>query len=139
MKNCHVCGVACENEAEICHVCGAELKAFEVYEKELLAEQERQQQAEREDALIIKNPVLAASIDNVVTAEIFEDVLRENGIRFTVDDTDDGIQVVFGGGFSAVEVYVDDNDLEKAQQLLKEIEESGTEFDQDFFEDFEEV
>ena len=35
MKTCHVCGFACENDAEICALCGAELKTFEIYEKEL--------------------------------------------------------------------------------------------------------
>lgn len=138
MKNCHVCGVACENDADICSVCGAELKTFELYEKELLEEKERQEEIEREEALIVKNPVLAANVDNVVTAEIFKDVLRDNGIRFTVDESDEAIRVVFGGGFDAVKIFVDEENLERVQELYKEIEESETEFDDDFFEDLEE-
>lgn len=139
MKNCHVCGFACENDAEICSLCGAELKTFEAYEQEMKEAEERKAQEAAEEALIIKQPVLAASVENVVTAEIYKDVLRDNGIHFTCDESDDAMQIVFGGGFTAVEIYVNETDLEKAQELYAEVENSQTEFeDFDGFDDFEE-
>lgn len=139
MKNCHVCGFACENDAEICSLCGAELKTFEAYEQEMKEAEERKAQEAAEEALIIKQPVLAASVENVVTAEIYKDVLRDNGIHFTCDESDDAMQIVFGGGFTAVEIYVNETDLEKAQELYAEVENSQTEFeDFDGFDNFEE-
>lgn len=139
MKNCHVCGFACENDAEICTLCGAELKTFEAYEQEMKDAEERKAQEAAEEALIIKQPVLAASVENVVTAEIYKDVLRDNGIHFTCDESDDAMQIVFGGGFTAVEIYVNETDLEKAQELYAEVENSQTEFeDFDGFDDFNE-
>lgn len=139
MKNCHVCGFACENDAEICTLCGAELKTFEAYEQEMKDAEERKAQEAAEEALIIKQPVLAASVENIVTAEIYKDVLRDNGIHFTCDESDDAMQIVFGGGFTAVEIYVNETDLEKAQELYAEVENSQTEFeDFDGFDDFNE-
>ncbi len=140
MKTCHVCGFACENDAEICALCGAELKTFEIYEKELKAEEEREAKKAAEEALIVKNPVLAASVDNVVAAEIYKDVLRDNGIIFTCDESDDAMQIVFGGGFSAVEIYVNESDLEVAQQLYENVVNAPTDFEDNFegFEEFEE-
>lgn len=136
MKNCHVCGFECENAAEICPLCGAELKTFELYEQELKAAEEQEQKKAAEEALIIKNPMLAASVENVVIAEIYKDVLRDNGIHFTCDESDDSMQIVFGGGFSAVDIYVNEQDLEKAQQLYDEVENAQTDFEG--FEEFEE-
>ncbi len=136
MKKCHVCGVECENDAEVCVVCGAELKTFEMYEREL----EEEKQREAEEALIVKKPVLAATVDNVVAAEIYKDVLRDSNIIFTCDESDDSMQIVFGGGFSAVEIYVNESDLEIAQQLYENVVNAPVEFgDEDFegFEDFE--
>lgn len=140
MKNCHVCGFACENDAEICALCGAELKTFEMYEQELKETEEREAQKAAEEALIIKHPVLAASVENVVMAEIYKDVLRDNGIHFTCDESDDAMQIVFGGGFTAVEIYVNETDLEKAQELYAEVENAQTDFDGEFdgFDDFDE-
>ncbi len=138
MKKCHVCGVECEDNAEICLVCGAELKTFEMYERELEEEKER----EEAEALIIKKPVLAATVENVVTAEIYKDVLRDSNIVFTCDESDDSMQIVFGGGFSAVEIYVNEKDLEVAQALYENVINAPIDFDdEDFgeFEDFEEV
>lgn len=101
--------------------------------------EERKAQEAAEEALIIKQPVLAASVENVVTAEIYKDVLRDNGIHFTCDESDDAMQIVFGGGFTAVEIYVNETDLEKAQELYAEVENSQTEFeDFDGFDDFDE-
>ena len=132
MKNCHVCGFACENEADICPLCGAELKTFEEYEKELQEEKQREAEAAAEEALIIKNPVLAASVENVVVAEIYKDVLRDSGIHFTCDESDDGMHIVFGGGFNAQEIYVNESDLEIAQQLYENVVNAQTDFDDNF-------
>ena len=132
MKNCHVCGFACENEADICPLCGAELKTIEDYEKELQQEKQREAEAAAEEALIIKNPVLAASVENVVVAEIYKDVLRDSGIHFTCDESDDGMHIVFGGGFNAQEIYVNESDLEIAQQLYENVVNAQTDFDDDF-------
>ena len=138
MKTCHVCGVLCENDAETCVLCGAELKTFEVYEQELKEAEEKAAQQAAEEALIVKKPVLAASVDNVVAAEIYKDVLRDNGIIFTCDESDDAMQIVFGGGFSAQEIYVNESDLEIAQQLYENVVSAQMNFDEDDFEDFEE-
>ena len=134
MKNCHVCGYECENDAEVCLLCGAELKTFEAYEEEL---REAEKKA-AEEAMIIKKPVLAASVDNVVAAEIYKDVLRDNGIIFTCDESEDAMQIVFGGGFTAQEIYVNECDLEIAQQLYENVVNAEVEFGDDLFEEFEE-
>ena len=138
MKNCHVCGFACENDAEVCLVCGAELKTFEAYEQELKEAEELEAKKAAEEALIVKNPVLAASVDNVVAAEIYKDVLRDNNIVFTCDESEDAMQIVFGGGFSAQEIYVNEKDLEIAQQLYETVVNAEMEFGDEDFEDFEE-
>ena len=138
MKTCHVCGFACDNDAEICALCGAELKTFEMYEQELKEAEEREAQKAAEEALIVKNPVLAASVDNVVAAEIYKDVLRDNGIVFTCDESDDAMQIVFGGGFNAQEIYVNEQDLEIAQQLYENVVNAQMNFDDCEFDDFEE-
>ena len=138
MKTCHVCGFACDNDAEICALCGAELKTFEAYEQELREAEERAAEKAAEEALIIKKPVLAASVDNVVAAEIYKDVLRDNGIVFTCDESDDAMQIVFGGGFNAQEIYVNEDDLEIAQQLYENVVNAQMDFDDQDFEGFEE-
>ena len=138
MKNCHVCGFACDNDAEICALCGAELKTFELYEQELKEAEELEAKQAAEEALIVKNPVLAASVDNVVAAEIYKDVLRDNGIIFTCDESDDAMQIVFGGGFNAQEIYVNEADLEVAQQLYENVVNAQMDFDDEDFDGFEE-
>ncbi len=141
MKNCHVCGFACENDAEICLLCGAELKTFEAYEQEIKEAEELAAKQAAEEALIVKNPVLAASVDNIVAAEIYKDVLRDNGIIFTCDETEDAMQIVFGGGFSVQEIYVNESDLEIAQQLYENVVSAEMELNDEFenFDDFEEI
>ena len=140
MKTCHVCGFACENDAENCIVCGAELKTFEAYEQDLKEKEELEAKKAAEEAMIIKNPVLAASVDNVVAAEIFKDVLRDNNISFTCDESEDAMQIVFGGGFSVQEIYVNECDLEIAQQLYENVVNAQMNYEDDFegFDDFEE-
>ncbi len=140
MKTCHVCGFACENDAENCIVCGAELKTFEAYEQDIKEKEELEAKKAAEEAMIIKNPVLAASVDNVVAAEIFKDVLRDNNINFTCDESEDAMQIVFGGGFSVQEIYVNECDLEIAQQLYENVVNAQMNYEDDFegFDDFEE-
>ena len=136
MKTCHVCGFACEDNAENCLICGAELKTFEAYEQELKEKEELEAKKAAEEALIIKKPVLAASVDNVVAAEIYKDVLRDNGINFTCDESDDAMQIVFGGGFNAQEIYVNESDLEIAQELYENVVSAQMNFGDEEFDDF---
>ena len=76
MKECHVCMAQCEDDAELCPVCGAQLKT------------DSQKAEEKLQRKTIENPVLAASVEDVVTAEIYRDILSENGIPFSSDETD---------------------------------------------------
>ncbi len=126
MKICHVCKCECEDKVELCPVCGAYLTS----EAETI---------ETEEEKIIENPVLLASIDDVVSAEILRDILNENGIPNSSSETGENgaMRVTFGGGFIAEEIYVDSCDFEKAEKLYREFLESEEEFDFDDA-DFEE-
>lgn len=116
MKICHVCKAECEDDAVLCNICGAELTT-----------RKEQDSEEDTDYIELKNPVLAASVEDVVTEEIFKDILTENAIPFACEEG--GMKVVFGGGFNSAEIYVEDYDLERAQQLYSELINSETEFD----------
>lgn len=126
MKQCHVCLHPCDDGAEICPVCGAELLADENSEK---------QPEQNETAKEIKNPVLAARADSPVTAEIFKDILAENDIPYSVDEQGDIMHVGFGGSYFALDIYVDEKDVETAKELYRNLTES--EFPLEDFEDFE--
>ena len=130
---CHVCAAECEDEAELCPVCGAVLNRPETEEVE---------EAEND---IIDNPTLLTSFEDLISAEVFKDVLKENEIPFTCSSEmgDNTIQVMFGGGFVAEDIYVGEDDLEKARQMLEEFNSQEIEFEGEFFdgedtEDFEE-
>ncbi len=127
MKICHVCLYECEDDRELCPICGAELRA---------AEEEKTEKEEK----AITEPVLAVSVEDVVTAEIFRDVLKENNIPFTCDSAEEegAMKVLFGGGFVAEDIYVDASDLEEAQRLYDEVLASEPQFSDDFSEEFEE-
>ena len=131
MKICHVCKAECEDFAELCPVCGADLS--------YTAEENVINENENED-IVIKNPVLLASFEDVVSAEIFKDILKDNDIPFAGNEEDGAsVRVVFGGGLVSEEIYVDNSDFEKANGLYEEFLESEAEFDGEFFEeDFEE-
>ena len=131
MKACHVCKAECEDFAELCPVCGADL----VRDEEEVAENAVEAVALDE----IKNPVLVATIEDVVSAEIFGDILTDNGILFSSNSEEEGggMRVVFGGGFASTDIYVDNDNFEKAKQLYDEFLESEVEFDGDFFFDDE--
>ena len=124
MKICHVCKCECDDSAELCPVCGAYLiSAAEV--------------TETEEEKLIENPVLLASIDDIVSAEILRDILNENGIPNSSSENG-AMRVTFGGGFVAEEIYVDSCDFEKADELYREFLESEEEFifdDADFEEE----
>ena len=127
MKVCHVCKCECEDYAELCPVCGAYLTSG----TEL---------AETAEEKFIEKPVLLASIDDVVSAEILRDILNENGIPNSSSETGENgaMRVTFGGGFIAEEIYVDSCDFEKAEKLYREFLESEEEFifdDADFEEE----
>ncbi len=124
---CHVCKAECEYGMELCPLCGAELKT-EIEETV-------------EENNIIVNPTLLCSFDDIISAEIFKDILKENGIPFSGSSEmgDNSIQVLFGGGFVAEDVYVSENDLEKANELLDEFNSQEIEFDEEFFDDGEDT
>ena len=121
---CHVCSTECEDEAELCPVCGAVLNRPETEEVE---------EAEND---IIDNPTLLTSFEDLISAEVFKDVLKENEIPFTCSSEmgDNTIQVMFGGGFVAEDVYVGEENLEVARQLLEDFNSQEIEFDDTFFD-----
>lgn len=129
MIKCRVCGADCEDGAVLCPVCGAELEIASSTEES----------AEPEQA-VLNNPVLAVSIEDVVSAEIFEDILKDNGIAFACDrDFDDSMKVVFGGGFIAADVYVEEEDLDKVKRLYDEFLESEPDFGSEDYETDESI
>ncbi len=123
MKICHVCGVECADEQEICLICGADLSENTVIEPQ-----------ENGDNSVMTEPVLVATFEDVVLAEIFKDILTENKIPYSMGEDGGGVRVTFGGGFTADEVYVDKRDFDKAEALYNELMENQPEFsDDDFF------
>lgn len=129
MKICHVCKTECEDHVELCPLCGADLSGFE----EEIAEEE----ATETEEIVIKNPVLLASLEDVVSAEIFKDILKDNGIPFSSDEAeeDGSMRVLFGGGFVSEDIYVDSDYFDKANELYEEFLESEAEFDGEFLEE----
>ena len=121
MKTCHVCLCECEDNAELCPICGADLTSEVSQEATVLEDR------------VIENPVLLATIDDVVSAEILRDILNSNGIPNSGSESDGAaMKVVFGGGFIAEEIYVDSCDFEKANELYNEFSNSEVEFDGEF-------
>ena len=120
MKICHVCGIECDDSQEVCLVCGADLTASN-------------------EESSITDPVLLATFEDVVSSEIFRDVLAENQIPYSMGNEDGAVRVMFGGGFTSDEIYVEKRDFERAEALYNEFMESQPEFsDDDFFEEFDE-
>lgn len=125
MKICHVCNLECEDEWELCPVCGADISGVTDEEEESSAEE-----------IIINDPVVLASFEDVVDFEIVKDLLAENGIPYTSDSGDDmALKVGFGGVFCAIDIYVDAADLERATEIYEEFLNSEQEFDEEFFEE----
>ncbi len=108
---CHVCGAEVEDGTVLCPVCGAQLDAAP------------QETAETGEA-VMKNPTLAVTVNDFITADVFEDLLREENIPFYRNDGDisGAMHMGFGGGFIAVDFFVDEENLEKAQELYKAAE-----------------
>ena len=121
MKLCHVCNAECEDDAELCPICGAEL----------VLEEKENGNADAVE-VIIDNPVLAASAEDVITAEIFCDMLKENGIEHTCDEEngETGMRLMVGGGFAAINIYVAEENLERAQEIYEKALESSAEYDE---------
>lgn len=126
MKICHVCNFECEDEAELCPICGADLTV------------ETEESKEENEEILLKNPVLLASVEDIVSAEILKDILISNKIPFTTAELqENAMRVVFGGGFALNDIYVDSCDFEVAEKLYNEFLENKPEFDGEFFEEEE--
>ena len=112
MKICHGCGGEYEDFVEMCADCGA-----------LLVDSDELAEQETGIDIIIENPVLAANVEDIITAEIFCDVLKENDILYTTDhqDSETVVKVLFGGSFAGTNIYVDEGNLEKAQELYEQV------------------
>ena len=126
MKTCHVCGASCEDTVELCPVCGADLTS--------VTEEPSPEDLVKGEARLLENPVLLATIEDVVSAEIFKDILRENNIPFSCDSEEGGaMKVTFGGSFIAEDLFVGEADFEKASDLYEEFLKSESSFEQEFF------
>jgi hypothetical protein len=81
-------------------------------------------------------PVLLATFEDLVSAEIFKDVLTDNKIPYS-DSQEDTMRVVFGGSFASEEIYVDESDYNEAKELYDEFMANEPEFSDDdlFFEE----
>ncbi|MBR7071877.1 MAG: hypothetical protein IKI29_06960 [Clostridia bacterium] len=133
MKKCHVCLTVCEDDTELCPRCGAELHSQTV--EEAVTGESRSAEAE----VLLTSPTLAVTVEDVVTGDIFRDLLIENGIPFTCDSEGDSMRVVFGGGFAVENIYVNEADLERAKALYEEALAVEPEFDFEFEESAEEA
>lgn len=128
MKICHVCQFECDDAAELCPICGADL-----------SEEETEEEVVQEE-IVIRNPVLLATMEDVVSSDIFKDILIDNKIPFSSSQGETGsIRVLFGGGLVGEEIYVDSEDFEKAEELYEEFI-NGEEvfFDEEFFDEEQE-
>ena len=128
MKICHVCNFECEDNAELCPLCGADLAGKE------------EENAEFEERTLV-DPVLLATLEDVVSAEIFRDILKENKIPYYCEssESEGAMQVLFGGSFVTENIYVDKSDYNLADRLYSDFLENEPEFDGEFFEEnFEE-
>ncbi len=120
MKVCHVCFTECEDHWELCPLCGADLTT------------PQEENVEYEEVTVV-NPTFLTKFEDVVSAEIFEDILKENEIPSISAENEEGsMKVLFGGSFFAKEIFVDENDFSKAQELLKEFLENQENYVGDF-------
>lgn len=121
---CHVCKKECSDDMEVCPICGAVLK------------KEVEEVLEEKETNVIENPTLLASFEDVISAEIFKDILKDNDIPFTSSQMGEAtMQVVFGGNLVAEDIYVAEADFEKANELYEDFLNTEIEFDDDFSED----
>lgn len=95
-------------------------------------------QRRKKEEKVINNPVLLATLDDVVSAEILKDLLTEAGILYSSDSDADGtMKVTFGGSFVADDIYVDEQDFDAANAIYEDFLNSEPQFDEEFFEDAE--
>jgi len=122
MKICHVCSAECDDNVELCPLCGADLTSQN--DKEVKPK-------------TISDPQLLVTLEDVVSAEIFKEILKENNIPYFSDSSAGAgvMQVLFGGSFIAENIYVDKSDYDKADSLYTEFLENEPEFDGEFFEE----
>ena len=73
MKICHVCNFECEENAELCPICGADLT-------------NQPEESEQVEEKVVIEPVLLGTLEDVVSAEIFKDILIDNKIAYSCDD-----------------------------------------------------
>ena len=127
MKTCHVCQYLCEDDAEICPICGAELNREE-------------QEYDEEQKIIIENPEIVATVDDVVIAEVFCDRLKENNILFTTDEPDlsASMHMGFGGFYTEINIYVDKADLNAAKEIYDNLPDMSEFETVDDFDEFAE-
>ncbi len=125
MKICHVCKNEWENETEICPNCGADLTVTP--------------NEETEEAPLMENPTFLAAFEDVISAEIFIDILTDNAISFTSSSQmgEIALQVTFGGGLVSEDIFVAEKDLEKATELYEEFLEAEKEYKAEFIDDDE--
>ena len=128
MNTCHVCLMECEDFEELCPLCGAVLKSEEVLEETL---------NEFEGEIVLEKPVLLASFDDVVSAEIFKDILKDNKIPYSCGGAGEegALKMMFGGSIMADDVYVDESDFDAADKLYTDFIENPPEISEDFFSD----
>lgn len=120
---CHVCNAECEDGAELCPVCGADLTAVPA--------------EETANETVIERPTLLATLDDVVSAEILKDMLAEAGISYSSDSKEETMHITFGGSFAADDIYVDESDLEAANKIYEDFLNSEPQFDEEFFDESE--
>lgn len=67
------------------------------------------------------SPVLVAVIPNTVNSEIFQDILKENGIPCICRQEGAGgyIKILTGGLLVADSIYVDEKNYDKAKELYE--------------------
>ncbi len=106
MKPCHVCQYLCEDKDDLCPICGAQLN-------------DQAKADEDANEIVIENPEIVATVNDVVLAEVFCDRLKESGILFTTDESDlsHSMHLGFGGFYTEINIYVDKADLEKAKEI----------------------
>ena len=115
-----------------------ELKEGVTAKQVLAGEMPEEEEKEAKEGKVINNPVLLATLDDVVSAEILKDLLTEAGILYSSDSDADGtMKVTFGGSFVAEDIYVDEQDLDAANTVYDEFLNSEQQFDEEFFEDAE--
>ena len=76
-----------------------------------------------------KEPVIAAVIGNTVDSEIYQDILKNNGIPFICRQMGAGgyLKILTGGFLVADSIYVKESDLVKAAELYEAYFNSKTE------------